>query len=151
MRWNKGTGTEMSNLPQVDPAKRSALDLGWPPQLPIELALRTHTPKELCAAYGIEKAEWDELKLDPNFRAAVQAAMDEVRKDGVSFKLKARLMAEDYLANAYRMVNDKTGNVPANVKADLIKFTMRCAGFEKAGVDGALGSAQVTQININLG
>ncbi len=136
----------------VPNSKRSALDLGWPPQLPVELALRTHTPKELCAAYEIDQVEWDRLRCDPNFQSAVSAAIEELKKDGVSFKLKARLMAEDYLSNTFQMVNDRTGNVPANVKADLIKFTMRCAGYEKAGVDGGLnGGAQVTQININLG
>jgi len=42
-----------------DPAK-----IGWPPTLPIEIALREQTPKEICAAYGIDRAEWQRLCAD---------------------------------------------------------------------------------------
>jgi len=130
-----------------DPAK-----LGYPPTLPLEVALAEHPVKELCANYGISRQEWRDLCDDTHFRNAVQGYLDELQKECMSFKLKARLQAEAMLHQSWKMVHDRTGVVPPSVKADLIKFTVRCAGLsdEKKDAPGAGGVGTALQINIHL-
>ena len=74
-----------TDLAIQDPSK-----LGWPPMLPIELALRETSPRELCESYGIDQTDWDRLRADPLFVAAVKQAVDELRHDGMSFQASRR-------------------------------------------------------------
>ena len=122
--------------------------LGFPPMLPIELALRTAPVSTICAAYDIDKDELVRLAQDPVFAKAYNDARSALQKDGMSFRMKARMQAEELLKKSWSMIhNDAT---PTAVKADLIKSTVRWAGLEpKTDAGGALGSA--FQININLG
>lgn len=130
-----------------DPSK-----LGYPPTLPLELALAESPVKAICENYGLTKQDYLDLRDDPNFVAAVQGYLDELQKEGMSFKLKARLQAEAMLQQSWKMVHDKSGLVPPSVKADLIKFTVRCAGLsdEKKDAPGAGGIGTALQINIHL-
>jgi hypothetical protein len=129
--------------------KRDPALLGYPPTLPIEVALRTGTNAEICKSYGISKDEWQVLINDPTFRADVAKAMEIMQQEGMSFKLKARLQAEEMLKKIWRMVHANDGSVPPAVKADLIKFTIRAAGYDGSADKGA-GNQQALQININL-
>ena len=56
------------------------------------------------------------------------------------------------LEKSWNMINDATGLVPPNVKADLLKFTIRAAGLDgskdQAANAGMVGTA--LQINIRL-
>ena len=125
-------------------------DIGYPPLLPVELALRVGSVQEVCAAYGIERAEWDALRQDPVFIEHLRRCVEEVKKDGVSYKLKARLQAEAQLKTCWNIVHDK--DTPPAVKADLIKFTARVAGYDvKEGIAGGVSNANNLQIVLNLG
>jgi hypothetical protein len=53
--------------------------------------------------------------------------------------MKARLQAEEMLKTSWRMVQDK--ETPANVRADLIKATVRWAGLEPKPSEGGGGEA----------
>jgi hypothetical protein len=138
----------MSMQALVDPSQ-----FGWPPTLPLELALRESSPRDLCASYGIDQAEWDRLRVDPIFVAAVKQAVDSLRHDGMSFRLKARLQSEVLLAKSFEMINAPYEQVPAAVKADLIKHTVKVAGLdasrEQGGGPGA-GVIAALKIDINL-
>lgn len=131
----------------ADPAK-----LGYPPTLPLEVALGERTKKELREAYGLSHEEWLALRDNEQFLNAVSGYLEELQKEGMSFKLKARLQAEAMLMQSWKMVHDASGLVPASVKADLIKFTVRCAGLsdEKKDAPGAGGIGTALQINIHL-
>jgi len=122
----------------------------YPPTLPVEIALRTASLQDICAAYGITHDDWLQLKNDPVFVQDLAAAVELVKKDGMSFKLKAKLQSEELLKTSWRMIHSNNDDVPASVRADLIKFTVRAAGLadptEKAGTN-----ANNLQININLG
>lgn len=137
----------LTNISPRDPA-----ELGWPPTLPIELALKTATPAELMDEYGYEPEEWAALKSNPEFLADLAAAINMVRKEGMSFKLKARLQAEELLKTSWRLIHAPQDEVPSSVKADLIKATARWAGYdEKPGAGSANNVGNALQININLG
>ena len=140
----------MSTLATInkEPPSDPAL-LGYPPTLPLEIALRQATSKEICESYGIDRAAWDVLRRDPAFIAAVAGYAEELKKEGMGFKLKARLQAEELLKTSWHMTQDK--ECPPAVRADLIKFTVRAAGLDgakDAGAGGGVGTA--LQINIHL-
>jgi hypothetical protein len=129
----------------TDPA-----ELGYPPMLPIEIALKTAPLHEIKQAYGYTDEEWMALKTDPIFLRDLKEAVEMVKEEGMSFKLKARLQADELLKSSWRLIHGPKEDVPATVKADLIKATMRWAGYEqKPGADVLQGGTALN-IQINL-
>lgn len=125
------------------------LDLGYPATLPIELALRVATPKEICEAYGISKAEFEALCRNPTFVEDLRRARELVRKEGMSFKIKAMLQSDELLKTSWAMIHNTT--LPATVRADLIKFTIRVAGLDASKEGGGSGDDKPTfSITVNL-
>lgn len=139
---------------QDEPARapRDPAALGYPPMLPVELALREKPVQAIVTAYGIDLPRWRELCADEVFKADLEARVIELKQDGMSFKLKARLQAEELLKTSWNLIHEIS--TPAAVKADLIKHTVRVAGLD-ASRDQGLGSSTAVgtalQININLG
>lgn len=122
-------------------------DLGFPPMLAMELALHTAPVPEICESYGISRNEFLVLIENPLFIQAYAAAKEALAKDGMSFKVKAKMQAEKLLEKSWLLIHSDA--TPSAVKADLIKSTVRWAGYEPKG-DNALGSSNAFQININL-
>ena len=122
----------------------------YPATLPVEIALRVAPLRDICASYNIAHDEWLLLKEDPVFQRDLAAAVELVKKDGMSFRLKAKLQSEELLKTSWKMIHSQNEAVPASVRADLLKFTVRAAGLaepaEKAGAN-----ANNLQINIQLG
>lgn len=136
----------LAHLRPANPA-----DLGFPPTLPVEIALRVAPIRQICEAYNISKDEFEALLCDPVFQKAVRDANEMVQKEGMSFKMKARLQAEELLGTSWKLIHSNNDEVPPNVKADLIKFTIRAAGLD-GSKDQAAANSNITglQININL-
>jgi hypothetical protein len=127
--------------------------LAWPPTLPIELALKMSTPVELKAHYGFTDDEWDNLRANPVFIAELAAACELVKQDGMSFRLKARMQAEELLNTGWRLIHAPTSEVPAAVKERLMATVYRMAGYDtKAdGVAPGGNAGLAIQINFNGG
>jgi len=106
-----------------DPAR-----LGYPVTLPIEIALRTSSTQAVCENYGISDEEWSLIQCDPTFQADLQRAMEMLKEEGMSFRVKAKLQAEELLKTSWRMIHDV--NAPPAVRSDLIKATMRWAQYD---------------------
>lgn len=128
--------------------KRDPAEIGWPPTLPIEIALKTAPMNEIRDAYGYSEEEWFKLRDDPNFLGDLAAAVEMVRKEGMSFKLKAALQAEELLKTSWRLIHAPIDEVPSSVKADLIKATARWAGYDAK--DNAVAAGNSLNIQINL-
>jgi hypothetical protein len=127
-------------------------DLGYPPTLPVEVALRTAPIKDICIAYGLSREDWESLRNDPGFVAHVRRISDALGKDGgLGFKLKAQLQAEELLKTSWKMIHAPGDDVPPSVKADLLKFTIRAAGLDGSKEQTAAAMQNALQININLG
>jgi hypothetical protein len=123
-------------------------ELGFPPMLPIELAMRVAPVGDICAAYDINKQEFIALTRDPLFAQAYKGAREMLQKDGMSFKIKAKMQAEALLSESWKIIHGK--DTPVAVKTDLIKATVRWAGYDAK--EGAVaGAGNAFQININLG
>lgn len=149
--------TALATLPQapaMPPGDRSHIetrnpaDLGFPPMLPIELALKIAPVPDICGHYGISKDQFAAIIAHPVFIKAYQEAVESLKVDGMSFKMKARMQAEGFLATSFAMVtNPATSDA---VRADLIKNTVRWAGYDAKAADVA-GGGQSFNIQINLG
>lgn len=144
--------TAMSSIfDQKDPTS-----LIWPPTLPIELALKTATPDELRHEYGYTPEEWADLRQNRVFLTDLAAACEMVRQEGMSFRLKAKLIAEENLKQVWKMIHASDASVPAAVKGKLIELTARWAGFDnrttgEGGGPGGPVTANTLNIQINLG
>lgn len=138
-------------LPVVRPPRDPARIGLYPPTFPLEVALRQMPVADVCAAYGLTKDDWNVIRKDPVFIKELEAAAAELRKDGMSFKVKARLQSEMLLEKSWHMIHD--AKTPPAIQADLLKHTIRVAGLDaskdQAGGVGNIGTA--LQININLG
>lgn len=121
----------------------------FPPMLPLELAMRVDTAANICKAYQITREQFAALIQHPVFVKAYQEAVEMLKVDGMSFKSKARLQAEDYLGTAFAMV--KNPNISDSVRADLIKSTVRWAGYDQKAIDTGNGGGNAFNIQINLG
>ena len=142
---NALTSTRSYGTAAANPA-----DLVWPPTLPVELALRVATPPEIQKEYGYSDEEWAMLRENPVFLKDLADACKMVREEGMSFKLKARLQADELLKTSWRLIHGAPDEVPSSVKADLIKATMRWAGYEEKPGAGAASNMTALNIQINL-
>jgi hypothetical protein len=121
--------------------------LGFPPTLPLELALGEIPRNEILTAYRLTPESWEELRKNPVFQKAVRDAIELLQRDGMSFRVKARMQSEALLETSWKIIHST--QTPSAVKADLIKHTHRIAGFEPK--NNEVGAGNNLQININLG
>jgi hypothetical protein len=136
--------------------QKDPTSLVWPPTLPIELALKTASPAELQIEYGYNDVEWEALRTNRVFLSELAGACELVRQEGMSFKLKAKLIAEENLKQVWKMIHQDHAAVPAAVKGKLIELTARWAGFDprttgEGGAGAGPVNANTLNIQINLG
>ena len=140
----------MSSLTAITAKPSDPSELGFPPTLPIEIALRTAPLDRIQEAYGYTDEEWAALRYNPLFIKALTITVEELKKDGVSFKLKARLQADGLLKKSWEMIHAHHDIVPPNVKADLIKHTVRWAGLDAEKGGGVNGGGNNLSIHIDM-
>lgn len=140
-----------ANLPQLlrPVPRRMGLDdpslIGFPPTLPLELALGEQPRKDLLLEYGYGPEEWEQLRTNPAFQKAVKDAVEMLQREGMAFRVKAKMQSEALLETSWKIIHAK--DTPATVKADLIKSTWKVAGLEPKET---LAAITPLQININL-
>lgn len=91
------------------------------------------------------------FQKDPVFLRTVKDYRQEIRSNGVTFKMKARAQAEELLHTSWVLIHSP--DVSAAVKADLIKSTVKWGGLEPKN-DTAVGVGEGgggVLISINLG
>lgn len=138
----------LSNISGYQPPNDPAA-LGWPPTLPIEIALKTAPMDSIREAYGYSKEDWSALKHNLEFLSDLRAAVEMVKKEGMGFKMKARLQAEELLKTSWKLIHSGV-ETPPSVKADLLKATMRWAGYDSKETMAG-GGQTALNIQINLG
>lgn len=116
----------------------SGADLTFDPRIPYVLALGLHKPSEVFAKYGVSDEQARALIANPVFLDTLKRYKDEVTANGISFKLKAKIQAEDLLTHSYVLATNP--EVPAAVRADLIKWTAKMAGLEPSDKKGDGGT-----------
>jgi hypothetical protein len=137
------------------PRSKDPATLSYPPTLPVELALREHPKTIVLQAYKIDEEEWDRIRVDPIFIRDLEARVIELQTEGVSFKMKARLQAEEYLKKLWRIAENKNDNDtpadhPVNVRADVMKFVIRAAGLDGSKDQAANAAVIGNALSITL-
>lgn len=133
-------------LPGYRPTPAS--ELSFDPRIAYEIALGVDSPTAVFAKYGIAESHAVKLATNEAFGATLRKYKEEISASGISFKLKAKIQAEDLLTHSYLMATDP--EVPPAVRADLIKWTARVAGLEPKEKDGGAGGAGGFTLNISF-
>ena len=126
----------------------------WTPRfaMDIAMALELGPAGDVAAVlkqYGVSDNAYSRFTNDPVFVRQVEAFRSEVRDKGVTFKLKARVMAEELLNTSWAMIHDKS--ISSAVRADLIKQTVTWSGLAPKDAPVDAGNAGGVAITINLG
>lgn len=123
----------------------------YPPTFPVELALQTAPLPDILSSYNINAARWEALQKHPVFVRDLASALEAVKKQGMSFKMKAGLQAEAMLERMWEMAHSPYDEVPPAVQADLMKFVVKAAGLDASKDQASAQQGTPLQININLG
>jgi hypothetical protein len=122
----------------------------------LELVLRQQPVRDICAAYSIDRFEYERLRADQAFQRAVTEAAETLKNDdSASFRLKARVQAEELLKTSWELIHAPLDDVSAAVKSQLIQMTIRCAGLDasieqKARASATAQAAALTALQINI-
>ena len=83
-------------------APEAHVTLDVPPQLIWECAAGLEDPDSIAARFNFEGAKWERLKQWPPFIHAVQNQRAEFERNGMTFRLKAGLMAEEMMSQMFK-------------------------------------------------
>jgi hypothetical protein len=99
----------------------------YPRGLILDIVLKTAPVSQLLKAYKLSIEDFKRLVAHPVFRQDLIDMREQIKQEGFSVKVKMQAQSEAYLAEAWRLVHDP--NTPANVRADLIKWTFANSGL----------------------
>ncbi len=140
----------MSNTQQLPEVQQYTQ---WNDRLAFDIALRLEGSgeelPEICLRHNILTQDILRFNKDPVFRGKVQALRDDIKVNGVTFKMKARAQAEELLTTSWLMIHNP--DVSPAVRADLIKSTVKWAGLEPKANEGEQAATGGVKITINLG
>lgn len=118
-------------------------------RLAIELAMQMDDPAVVFARHNMTAEQAAALIQTAEFTALLAEAEKEIQQNGMSFKAKARALAEDLLPYAYEIATDDLA--AGTVRADLIQWFARMAGYEPPKNDGKqTGGAGGLNLTINF-
>lgn len=115
-------------------------------RLAVELALHVDDAEAVFATYGYTPKQAADLLEQPGFLVLMRQAAKEVQESGLSFRTKAGLIAGELLPYAHDIATDPLQS--AAVRADLIKWSAKVAGYEpkEAKDDGKTGGGLILSI-----
>lgn len=96
------TRAEYSEFALPPSAQEPHVTLDVPPQLVWEIAAGLEEPATVAARFDFEGARWERLSQWPPFIQAVQRQRAEFEREGVTFRLKAGLMAEQVMDQMFK-------------------------------------------------
>ena len=97
-------------------------------RLAVELALKVEDAEDIFARYGYTPDEAATLLESPVFLHLLEQTAKELLETGVSFRTKAKLLANELLPYASEIATDPMQS--AAVRASLITWSAKVAGFE---------------------
>ena len=97
-------------------------------RLAVDLALKVDEPEAVFAQYGYSPEQAADLLESPAFLVLLQQTSKDLLENGVSFRTKAKVLANDLLPYAHAIATDPEQS--AAVRADLVKWSAKVAGFE---------------------
>lgn len=134
--WESSEARQKRRQPNVNHDKASTI-VAWDPRLALELAMSGSEPQkymEVFDRYRIDHAAAVELIQNPLFLKQLEGYKQELEASGMSFRMKARVLAEDLLPEAYDIAKDPA--YPAAVRADMIQWMTKIADLEPVKANG---------------
>lgn len=118
-------------------------------RLAFELALgQPGDAGTVFANHGYTQEQAVAVLSDPNFAKLLERVTKEVKENGVSFRNKVRMQAEDLLQHSYALATDP--EVSSAVRLDAIKSTVKWAGLEPKEKDDKGGAGGGLTLNISF-
>lgn len=111
----------------------------WDNRMLFEIALGIEGTEDILLRYGVSFDTYEKWLKIPAFAKRIDEYKLEARQNGLSFREKAKVQAEDLLNTSYTLIHHP--DVPAHVKADLIKWTAKMAALEPATASGGSNPA----------
>ena len=121
----------------------------FPPQLVMDLALGVEDIPTILERYSLTDAEYEYLTCHPAFRSQLAVAQKTILEEGLSFKAKAKVLAETHLQTMDEMLNDSM--TPPATKLGVFQSLAKLGGLEPKpqSTDGPSTPTFALQININ--
>jgi hypothetical protein len=129
-------------------ATEAHVTLDVPPQLVWECAAGLEDPDALAARFDFTGEKWERLKQWPPFIHAVQAQRAEFERNGMTFRLKAGLMAEEMMSQMFKqaIANDTSVMQKLSVFNSLVDV----AGLKPDKKQESLGGAAAPKFSITI-
>lgn len=102
--------------------------LDVPLQLIAEAAIGTSSLDEICARYNYSPEQTEQLRNDPGFKVRVSRAEQELAKEGVTTKMRARHVVDDMISEVW--IQGKDPSVGLGMKLEIIKTLTKIADLE---------------------
>jgi hypothetical protein len=116
----------------------------WSMRLVMDVALNAST-ESILEAHDLQHHQLDKITACPTFALQVADLRKQLEKEGASFKLKAQLQADFYLAEVHKKIMDP--NTDERVFTRLVEDVVRWGGLDTpqpvGGQNGGLGGFQI--------
>lgn len=125
--------------------------LDVPAQLVWECAAGVEDPAAVAARFGFEGDKWERLSQWPPFIQAVQRQRAEFEREGVTFRLKAGLMAEQVMDQMFKQAVGTDSSILQ--KLSVFNALVEVSGLKpdkKAQQQGDAAAAPRFSITINI-
>lgn len=120
--------------------------VSWPARLPFDFAMGEDA-NTLLERYDLQPSQLHSLVFTPAFMKEVDKHRQEILDNGVSFRLKAKIQAEEYLQEIDNLINDADTS-PA-VRLDAIKSVVKWSGYEPTTQNQSQASGGATRLIIS--
>jgi hypothetical protein len=128
------------------PAPMTAPAIPWTDRLVFDVAIGDSIDA-IMARYELSEEQIEDLLIHPTFNKAVDDQRRNIVENGIGFKYKSKLLAEEYLESLDGIVRDPSTS--AAVRLDAIKSITKWAGYdESAAKGGGSGPSQATRMVI---
>jgi hypothetical protein len=133
-KWESSDERQQRRMPNVRHDKPATI-VAWDPRLALEIVMAgAEKAQEVFEKYKISHTAAVELLTNPLFQKQIEQYKAELETSGMSYRMKARVLAEDLLPEAYEIAKDPT--YPAAVRADMIQWVTKVADLEPARSNG---------------
>ena len=118
--------SDATPLPPTDPIEAYA---PFPHGLSLELALNADLPlNDILSAYRLTPIEFRAILKNPLFRQEYDNYKEELKKEGWSFRQKAKAQSEILLKTAWDIAQSPQS--PSNIRLEAIKSIVKWAGLD---------------------
>lgn len=134
---------DLTTLSPIGPELRPE----WSMHLVMDVALGTSV-ESILESHNLQYHQFEHICANPQFAMQVANLRKDLEKEGASFRLKAQLQADFYLAKVHEMIMDP--DTDERVVTRLIEDTVRWGGLDAPPTVGN-GAPGGFSISINFG